>query len=66
MKRNPKKHNWELRQITNGRETEHQGSKWDSKVIGNTELSLEELRYKAWEPASKGKRKPSDVAKQYL
>lgn len=65
MKRNPKQSIGTLRQITNGREEEHPGSRWDSKVHEPTGLTFQELRYKAWDAVENGHMDPKDFATQY-
>lgn len=65
MKRNPRQTIGALRQITDGREEEHPGSGWDSKIHEPTGLTYEELRYKAWDAVEKGGMEPEEFAKQY-
>lgn len=65
MKRNPRQTIGALKQITDGREEEHPGSKWDSKVHEATGMTYEELRYKAWDAVQNGGMDPKDFAEQY-
>ena len=65
MKRNPKRTLGQLRQITNGREEEHPGSRWDPKIHEATGLTFSDLRYKVWEARAKGGKSVREIARQY-
>ena len=65
MKRNSRQTIGVLRQITNGREEEHPGSRWDSKIHEATGMTYEELRYKAWEAVERGGMTPEEFSEQY-
>lgn len=65
MKTNPRLSVSQLKQITHGREEEHEGSKWDTKVQDFTGLTYPELRYKVWEAVEKGGKSVAAVAEMY-
>lgn len=65
VKTNPNCSNSKLRQITNGREEEHDGSKWDTEIHEPTGLTYPDLRYKVWDAVEKGGKHPKEVAAMY-
>lgn len=65
MKTNPRSTISELKQITRGREEEHEGSAWDSKIHEPTGLTYEALRYKVWEATANGGKTEAELAEMY-